>query len=264
MCKNPTELTAKAAVTILRSHFQSTMANSFRVSQFRSATPLSYGVFALLGLQIAAMVLTLLLSLGLMVSPDWSLDLDDGTSMPVFFMFVGMGELLRLVAFVLTVIVFLIWEHRAYSNLSPLRAEDLDSTPGWAVGWWFVPFANLVKPYQVMKEIWIESDPEYDEELGHLASTMSAPAIFGFWWALWILYNIGSRIVDRTFNTDSPDYAGLAIGEIAVNALGIVGALLLLLIVKDITERQNRRNERIQTSYQAVLPPPPASFEPAG
>ena len=38
-------------------------------------------------------------------------------------------------------------------------AGGLRYTPGWAVGWLFVPFANLVVPYFVFTEIWRNSIP---------------------------------------------------------------------------------------------------------
>lgn len=58
-------------------------------------------------------------------------------------------------------IVWLIWQHRAQKNLEGLGATWLRFTPGWAVGWWFVPFANLVKPFQTMRELWKASGDPY-------------------------------------------------------------------------------------------------------
>jgi Domain of unknown function (DUF4328) len=40
----------------------------------------------------------------------------------------------ELIGFVLTGIVFLMWIHRAYSNLPALGARNLETSPGWAVG----------------------------------------------------------------------------------------------------------------------------------
>ena len=51
-------------------------------------------------------------------------------------------------------ILFLMWVYRANYNVRCLGARDLRFTPGWSVGWFFVPIANLWKSYQVMKEIW--------------------------------------------------------------------------------------------------------------
>ena len=39
-----------------------------------------------------------------------------------------------------------------------LGANNLKYTPKWAVGCFFVPFLNLVMPYQVVREIWKASN----------------------------------------------------------------------------------------------------------
>jgi hypothetical protein len=48
---------------------------------------------------------------------------------------------------------------RAYRNLPALGAESPRFSSGWAVGAWFVPFLNLVRPKQIMDDIWRASDP---------------------------------------------------------------------------------------------------------
>ena len=58
-----------------------------------------------------------------------------------------------------TSVAFLMWIHRAYRNLPALRGTPLKCSPRWAVGYYFIPILNFFRPYQVMKEIWRESDP---------------------------------------------------------------------------------------------------------
>src|SRR4030095_8115621 len=53
----------------------------------------------------------------------------------------------------------LVWIYAAHANLPALNAGPLEFSPGWAVGWFFIPIANLVKPYQAVVEIWKGSDP---------------------------------------------------------------------------------------------------------
>jgi hypothetical protein len=237
------------------------MANTFYVERFRSAKSLSYTVYGLVGVQIFAFAIGIITSLGVLVSPDWTINLDNGGSMPVFVFFLGLSALLRIGALILTIIFFLIWEHRAYSNLSPLKARNLEYSPGWAVGWWFIPFANLVKPFQVMKEIWMESDPDYSEDLGFLSPNASAPAIFGFWWGLWIVGNIVLRISDSQFNKATTNFTIPAYLYLIGSSMAIIAAALLILIVNDITERQIQRNARLESSsLWANEPPPPPIF----
>jgi hypothetical protein len=59
-----------------------------------------------------------------------------------------------------TAIAFLMWIHRVSKNLYPLGAVGQRFSPGWAVGWWFVPVMFFFRPYQVMGEIWRGSSPD--------------------------------------------------------------------------------------------------------
>ena len=52
-----------------------------------------------------------------------------------------------------TITGFLVWFHRAYTNLHSLGMEPLRLRAGWAVGGWFVPILNLVRPKQIMSDI---------------------------------------------------------------------------------------------------------------
>ncbi len=78
----------------------------------------------------------------------------------------AISALLTLLAFIATSVPFLMWIHRANRNARALGAQDMRFTPGWSVGWFFVPLLSLWKPYQAMKEIWRASqDPHTWQEL---------------------------------------------------------------------------------------------------
>jgi len=141
------------------------MANTFRNDTFRSAKTLSYIAVGLLAVLIVLSFLFVLSSNLLLTYPDWILDLGEGESMPFVTVLIVMIALIHIPIFIASIVVFLIWEYRSFNNLSALEARNLEFSPGWAIGWWFVPFANLFKPFQAMRELWAESDPEYDEEV---------------------------------------------------------------------------------------------------
>jgi hypothetical protein len=121
---------------------------------------------------------------------------------------------------------FIPWFHRAYKNLSTWHATRFRS--GWAIGGWFVPFLNLVRPYQIAKELASYSGPS------ETAPTNALP----LWWALVIIGGIGNRFifsynpktVDQfiTFDTVSP----------IVDAIWIVSGICLLVVVRKVTKAQ--------------------------
>ncbi len=59
---------------------------------------------------------------------------------------------------IVTGIAFLKWIYRAYKNIKGFGAEGLRFSPGWAVGYYFIPILSLIRPVQVMSEIWRASD----------------------------------------------------------------------------------------------------------
>jgi hypothetical protein len=85
-------------------------------------------------------------------------------------------SLLSLVAELASAIVFSMWIVRVARNVRALGATGLEFTPGWAVGWFFVPIANFFKPFQAMREIWKASkNPlRWREE--------ATGRVVGWWW----------------------------------------------------------------------------------
>jgi hypothetical protein len=87
---------------------------------------------------------------------------------------------LQIGAFIVTGIAFLVWVHGAYRTLTLVGTRTAKFTPGWAVGYWFIPFINLVRPYQILKELWQRSESRNSE--ANLAGNPS-PGLVGCWWA---------------------------------------------------------------------------------
>jgi Domain of unknown function (DUF4328) len=88
--------------------------------------------------------------------------------------------------YIFTTVFVLKWIYRLNRNARSFGFRPLKTTPGWAVGWFFIPFLNLYKPYGVMKEIWAASQvPEAGEKKG--------AAVIGWWWALFLIANIAGR-----------------------------------------------------------------------
>lgn len=49
--------------------------------------------------------------------------------------------------------LMVIWSYRAYRAAVNLQPWGLKWSPGWAIGGWFIPFANFVVPKRVLNEI---------------------------------------------------------------------------------------------------------------
>ena len=62
-----------------------------------------------------------------------------------------------LIAYLVCVVLFLMWKHRASKNLAPLGVSNQRFSPRWAVAYYFIPILNLFRPYQAMEEIYLRS-----------------------------------------------------------------------------------------------------------
>jgi hypothetical protein len=99
--------------------------------------------------------------------------------------------ILYLVAFIITGISFLRWIHRANSNCRGFGAQGMEFTPCWSIGYYFIPFINLYKPYRAMKEIWKVSTNPVNWQNGN------GSCLLGWWWALWLISNFLGQAVFR-------------------------------------------------------------------
>jgi hypothetical protein len=109
----------------------------------------------------------------------------------------GLLDLFGMVAGPTLILTYLIsifavcrWIFRAMRNLRLSRARGAHMSPGWVVGWYFVPVFLLWKPLQGMQQIWTASlDPR--------RGAAEPPGVMGVWWGTWIVGNILSNISFR-------------------------------------------------------------------
>lgn len=144
------------------------------------------GILTLLGMGLEAWELTQLNAL------------ERGTLTPAdaepLVMAAGVWGLAYLVALICFLVFFMMWLYRAVKNVR-ITTGDSRSGPGMSVGWWFIPFANLVMPYLVLKD------------LAERVRWGNASAV-GLFWLLWIGSGIATRITDRLYGAalDTLDY----------------------------------------------------------
>lgn len=124
-------------------------------------------------------------------------------------------------------VLFLRWVYLANLNVRALGALHLRFTPGWAVGWYFIPIANFWMPYLAMKEIWQASlDPE--QWLG-----VRLPRVFAWWWALGVMAwpFIGISIWVEMAATSTPALMASALTMLGGNLVVLAGSTLSILVV---------------------------------
>lgn len=148
-----------------------------------------------------------------------------------------------IVVLLLTAVLFLVWFRRAYRNALYFDTGGRARfKPGWAVGAWFVPFLNLVRPKQIADDIWRTSNPQrpvtdhrWDEE---------APSRLVMIW--WVAYVVG-YVLDRGLSgviargTTLPELLNAERVSVVLAIAEIISALLAIAFVAGVRRRQAQR-----------------------
>lgn len=175
----------------------------------------------------------------------------------------GLTSLAQVVIYVATVVVFLLWLHRAYKNLRAF-APRTDFSPGWVVGNWFIPLLNLFRPYEAVKELWIKSDPavNFSANFARTGEGARATIWIGVWWFFWIVSNIAGRVWAQLEHGDQGGVFSDAASRagFASNALTLIAALLAANVVWTIDRMQTEKSQLLGLNLWGEPPPPPASF----
>jgi len=146
---------------------------------------------------------------------------------------------IQVCAFILTAIVWLVWLYRAYANLKLVGSKKSQFTPGWAVGYWFVPLLNLVRAYQIVVDLWLRSDTQ---NAADTVASLPRPQLVSAWWAVYLIAAAVSRGA-ASLATDAHSAADLLSAtnvNMLSDALSIAAALLAIAVVRGIDQRQQR------------------------
>jgi hypothetical protein len=150
----------------------------------------------------------------------------------------------QLVCLVNRVVYWMMWVHRTYRNLRPLGAEGLSTTPGWAVGYNFIPIVNLFRPFTIMLETWRASDPRHAGGTGWQALPPSRLVM-----AWWVMYLVSVLVIVTTVvaaasaehSGNGGAYVAIAWVNVFLTAFNAVIYLVEVYIVQSLTDLQETR-----------------------
>lgn len=163
--------------------------------------------------------------------------------------------LVWLAVYIPTVVAFLAWLSRSVANAPALGAGVPPSSPRAAIGWWFVPFANLVKPYQIVKDLY--------ERLANRGSPLGQTRLVLAWWLLFVIgnvvRNVGNSLYTRADDLDAYREALLVLA--GGDLLSAAAAVLAILVVRAIQAGEDGFAARLSTA--AGGPTDPRMVSPA-
>ena len=181
------------------------------------------------------------------------------------------GAIAEIGMLLLTGVLFLRWLAQAVKAARDLQVSPpLAWTPSQAVWGFFIPFVNMVRPYQVLRDLHDVLDsagipepaprPRLDGAAGYRTVELEkAPppaklphASIGAWWALYIL----GGIVGRGASSNGPgalEVMSSRTMSIVSDAIEIGSASLAILVVLAISARLAERQRRLRYATDAEL-----------
>jgi len=147
---------------------------------------------------------------------------------------VAILAVLLVVTLISNVVIVGMWIYRASANAHTL-SDEMTISPGWAVGWYFIPIALLFKPYQAMREIWMAS---------HFRGNWHGepnPPILAAWWGLWIVVNIIDNVSYRLGDRDAngAPMSGAMLFDAVAAGLNVALCLVLINMMRQIARAQS-------------------------
>jgi hypothetical protein len=145
----------------------------------------------------------------------------------------GAAALIYLPIYFVTAFLVLKWIFRTNSN-AWAAGGDMTVSPGWNVGFFFVPIATLWKPFQGVRETWQVSHQPDDPQ------SVDVPSVLRWWWACWLVISIMGNVSLR-FSLNPTTIGTARIGawfDVASAVVGVPLAFLLIKVVRELTYAQ--------------------------
>jgi Domain of unknown function (DUF4328) len=141
-------------------------------------------------------------------------------------------------AFLLSGLFCSVWIYRASWNARQIHPTQERITPGWAVGWFFVPIMSLWKPYEAMTQTWNSScNPGGDIRA-------KLPSFAGYWWGTWVISSLLGNLSFRLWGNavTLADFRFANLLDLATSPISLVSAVLFIRVIRSITEAQQGRH----------------------
>lgn len=161
-------------------------------------------------------------------------------------------------------VLYMIWSHRARTNIEAWQGPRPQLSKGWAIGAWFIPLANLVMPSLVAKDTWKGSDP-------HVGGRPAGQGLLWSWWGTfvgsWVLFVVGTGtrdsaddVTDHEVTLDEYLSSAKTADSLSgvASLLRIAAAILAIVVVQRITTMQAQRMGQGPMGYAPGAPMMPA------
>jgi hypothetical protein len=132
-----------------------------------------------------------------------------------------------------SLVLFLVWFHRANANVRAMGADGLMGSPGLSVAWFFIPIAFLFMPFVVMRDTWKATESPRDWQ------GQPTNPLLGFWWAAMLVTHLAASASFRLGLSDDYDvFDAIIVLDFISNGAAIFANLLCIAVMQRIQALQ--------------------------
>ena len=155
-------------------------------------------------------------------------------------------------SYLVTGVVFLIWQWRSSKNMRLLDVGNAVVSPGWGVGLWLIPVVNFVSLYIALREL--------NAKVGRFSSIIIREALVAAWWgSFWLAVAVFiANPQDGNSVSGWREWTGYLIGG---NLLLALSAICAAIIVLKITGGSELRAFAVVAEWQREQEAEPAQQE---
>ncbi|WP_244187914.1 DUF4328 domain-containing protein [Streptomyces regalis] len=102
---------------------------------------------------------------------------------------------IQISAYVPCAVMFVVWFFRMRRSTGLLAPDRFRNGPGWAIGAWFIPIANLWMPYRIALDMWGAASPLPADGEPYRSPVWPV----NLWWGLFASSTLLGRYADRKF-----------------------------------------------------------------
>ncbi|MFI5287973.1 MAG: DUF4328 domain-containing protein [Candidatus Dormiibacterota bacterium] len=140
------------------------------------------------------------------------------------------------------VVFYCMWLHRVVRNMPALGSLDPRWKPSGAVWRCFIPFLNLAHPLLSVLDAWRGSERSTHWLDVAARRSIPVPAAIVWWWIFWLFSDVSNIRVNGSTPTAF---------DVLATVTTIVAGLLAIKIIRDLTGRQDRKNDLIASGQLA-------------
>ena len=153
-------------------------------------------------------------------------------------MYAGIG-LAQFLAYAGAAVCFVLWFRAVYGTLSTITGRPTNHDRKWVFWGFVVPFLNIVRPQQMMRETWDVMLERWLRDAEGSAALVPADRV-NIWWGLFIANllatNFSNRLASRAVSVEE-NVLSTTITQ-GTDALSVVAAVVAIGLVRNVTRLQ--------------------------